>query len=153
MKVLVAGRKGAAGSQAGEGRTPFDEVLKQATVLFVAVPRTPETLSLLSHAEVAAMSPQTVIVNISRGGVVDEEAVFAAVKEARIYGAAADVLAVEPGEGGKDSPLLSDEARALNLIVTPHVAYAADLTVRNLTRMMKENVEGFIQGHPKNVVV
>ncbi|KAF2276824.1 uncharacterized protein EI97DRAFT_433057 [Westerdykella ornata] len=134
-------------------RLPFTTVLRLSTVLVLSLPRTPSTLNLISDPELALLSPHTLIVNISRGGIVDEAAVMAALRERRIAGYATDVLAVEPAEGEEDSPLLSDEAEGLNVTVTPHLAWFAERTLRNLGGILKETVEAWVGGRPINVIV
>jgi glycerate dehydrogenase len=122
-------------------------------VLVVVVPKTEDTLSLISEAELQAMDTQAVIVNISRGGIVDENAVIAALRNGTIAGYATDVFEVEPAEGAKDSPLLAPDAKDLNLTLTPHVAWFGERTRQSLRKMLKENIEMFMMGTPQNVVV
>ncbi len=75
MQVLIAGRKGAESSAAN---TPFRVVLSAATILILALPLTPESVNLISTAELAQMRPDAVIINISRGSIVNEAALLAA---------------------------------------------------------------------------
>lgn len=155
MEVLVAERKErkvGSSIDSSSSRTPFAEVLKRSTVLILCLPRTPESLNLISTTELKAMSPQTVIVNVSRGGIVDEHAILAALKDGTISGYATDVLVTEPAEGIEDSPLLSEETKTLNLTISPHVAWNGERTRQNLQRIVKDNIESFIGGNPKNVV-
>jgi glycerate dehydrogenase len=98
------------------------------------------------------MHPHTVIVNISRGGIVDENAILSALQHGQIAGYATDVFEVEPAEGAKDSPLLSPQAKDLNLTLTPHVAWFGERTRQNLSGMLKDNIEKFIAGTPQNIV-
>jgi glycerate dehydrogenase len=134
-------------------RTPFEEVIRRATVIFLTLPRTPESVNLISTKELGEMSPKTVVINVSRGGIVDEAAIVDALKEGKIAGYATDVTTVEPADGGEDSPLLADDARDLNITVTPHLAWCAGMTLKNLQRILKENVELWVAGKPKNVIV
>jgi glycerate dehydrogenase len=119
----------------------------------ILVPKTTDTLNLISIPELQSMNPHTVVINISRGGIVDEAAVVDALRDGQIAGYATDVFEVEPAEGAKDSPLLAPDARALNLTLTPHVAWFGERTRSNLVRMLKSNVEQFIAGNPQNIVV
>lgn len=156
MKILVAGRKGeTTPSTNGDiefQRTPFDEVLQKSTVLVIAVPRTPETMNMISTAEFEKMSPKTVLVNVARGGIVDEIALLQALKDRTIHGAATDVFNVEPASAAT-SPLLAEGVDELNLTATPHLAWNADKTAKNYARMSSENVLNFLLGHPTNVIV
>jgi (S)-sulfolactate dehydrogenase len=96
----------------------LEEVFARADALTLHVPLMDETRGLASTALIGAMPPGAVLVNASRGGVVDEAALAAALKEGRLGGAALDVFETEPLPAG--SPL----ADAPNLILTPHIAGA-----------------------------
>ncbi|KAK1986460.1 D-isomer specific 2-hydroxyacid dehydrogenase [Colletotrichum cereale] len=165
MEVLVAARKDAAPPSAGPGpgpaaaaatvpRVPFDEVLGRATVLFLVVPLTPDTRNLVSGRELALMRPDAVVVNVGRGGTVDEAALLAALRAGGIAGAATDVFEVEPAGSGRDSVLLGDGARGVNLTLTPHLAWCADQTRVNIRRVVGENIRLFASGEKgANVVL
>lgn len=163
MKVLIAARKTPSSTNtalngalpppnAGYDRVPFDDVLMQATVLVLSLPRNPETLNLISTAELARMHPYAVIINIARGGIVDEAAIVQALKEKRIAGYATDVFEVEPVEGPGDTPLLADDAKDLNITMTPHLAWFAKRTIKNLGDILKETVESWANGNEINVI-
>lgn len=156
MRVLIAERKSTAirpSTATEEARTPFEDVLRLATVLMVAVPITPTTRNLISTPEFALMRSDCVVINVGRGGTINEEALVGALKERRIFGAATDVYAREPVGSDADSVLLGKEARGLNLTVTPHLAWCADQTMMNIRTVVRENIEAFLQGVDMNVVV
>jgi (S)-sulfolactate dehydrogenase len=94
----------------------FAEVVAQADVLSLHVPLTPATRNLMDTARIATMKPDAILINTARGGVVDEAAVAAALRDRRLGGAALDVFDHEPLGAG--SPL----AGCPHLILTPHVA-------------------------------
>lgn len=150
MKVIIGERKGAGVIR--DGRMAFEEVLKTSTVLVLILPRTPESLGLISTADFATMSPQSILVNVSRGGIVDEIALVQALKDGVIAGAAVDVFLEEPA-GPSNSALLSQEASELNLICTPHMAWVATATTKLLQEITRANVESWCAGKPTNVVV
>ncbi|PWY66415.1 glycerate dehydrogenase [Aspergillus heteromorphus CBS 117.55] len=158
MKVIVAERKqpedpSALGHPNGnQERLPFETVIKQSTVLFLAVPLAPTTRNLLSTAEFEAMSPHAVLVNVSRGGVVDEEALVKALQENQITGAATDVFLKEPA-GPENSPLLAEGTEDLNLVLSPHLAWYTQRTLINSERMFKQTVEKWCVGERMNAVV
>lgn len=154
MKVLIAGRKGRSETTkiADIERISFDEVLKRSTVLVIAVPRVPETMNLISTAEFQAMSHKTILINISRGGIVDEAALLQALKDRSIFGAATDVFGTEPASA-ETSPLLAEDTRDLNLTTSPHVAWHADKTMKNYLTISPSNVTNFLLGNPTNLVV
>ncbi|KAI1372067.1 glycerate dehydrogenase [Hypoxylon crocopeplum] len=144
MKVLVAGRKGS--PTAPEGRVPFEEALKRATVMVLCCPRSPATLNLLSEPEFAQMREDVVLVNVARGGIVDEAALLKALKEGQIAGAGVDVFGQEPASP-ETSPLLGDGVEELNLVATPHTAWIAIDTTANYQRVLQENIDSFIRGN------
>ncbi|PYI06823.1 hypothetical protein BO78DRAFT_367860 [Aspergillus sclerotiicarbonarius CBS 121057] len=150
-RKLLGGASTPSRSDKDQERVAFDEVIKRSTVLFLAVPLAPSTRNLLSTAEFEAMSPHAVLVNVSRGGVVDEEALVRALQENRITGAATDVFAKEPA-GPENSPLLAEGTEDLNLVLTPHLAWATQQTLVNYERLLKETVEKWLVGEFMNVV-
>ncbi|KAB8237360.1 hypothetical protein ETB97_001599 [Aspergillus alliaceus] len=154
MKVLISDRKnpGGIGSPISEGRTPFEAVIKQSTVLFLAIPLHETTRNLISTPELEAMSPHAVLINVSRGGVVDEEALVRALRKHQIAGAATDVFLKEPA-GPDNSPLLAEGTEDLNLVVTPHLAWLSQRTAKGYSKLFKDAVEGWFTGNRPNVVV
>ena len=145
MKVVVARRKGDAAPAAAGGRVPFDDALKMATVLVLCCPRTPDTLNMISGPELDTMRDDAVLINVARGGIVDEEALLRALREGRIAGAAVDVFGQEPA-GPETSVLLGADVQGLNLVVTPHTAWVGMDTTANYQRLLQENIEGFLKG-------
>ena len=101
-------------AQLGVRLVSLDELLAQADFISVHLPRTPETTGLIGERELAKVRPQVRIINAARGGIVDEQALAAALTSGRVAGAALDVYAREPCT---DSPLL----RLPNVVVTPHL--------------------------------
>ena len=150
MKVLIAERKG--GEACRDGRTPFEEVLRRSTVLVVIVPRTPGTVNMIGLKELEWMRHDAVLVNVSRGGIVDELALLEALKKGWIGGAAVDVFAEEPATED-NCWFIGNVVKGLNLITTPHTAWAGMTTEAELRRMAKENVENWVRGEPSNVVL
>ncbi|KAF9773882.1 hypothetical protein IL306_008211 [Fusarium sp. DS 682] len=148
MKVLLSGRKG---SSEGRGRTSFDEVIRTASVLILCLPRTPDTIGYISTPEFKAMQRHAVLINISRGGIVDEEALVKALEVGNIAGAATDVFVKEPASE-ECSPLLGARVENLNLLTTPHTAWVAEETNENYLRTLQTNIEAFIGGKPINCV-
>jgi D-3-phosphoglycerate dehydrogenase / 2-oxoglutarate reductase len=91
-----------------------DEVFEQSDFVSLHVPRTPQTLGLVNEASLAKMKPSAYIINVARGGIVDETALYNALKEGTIAGAALDVFAEEPTT---HSPIFT----LPNVVVTPHL--------------------------------
>ena len=160
MQVIVAARKDpptplkeVIPPPNSDDRVPFEEVLRRSTVLVLSLPRNPETLNLLSTAEFEKMSPYAVLVNIARGGIVDETAVVQALKDGQIAGYATDVFENEPVEGPGDSPLLGEDAKDLNITLSPHLAWFTQRTLVNLGQILKDTVEAWVDGREINVIV
>jgi phosphoglycerate dehydrogenase-like enzyme len=95
--------------------TQFREVLPEADVLVLALPLTEETFHLLGRNELTRMKPGAVVVNIARGGLIDEPALIAALQQGRLGGAGLDVVESEPL--APDNPLWTMQ----NVVLTPHI--------------------------------
>jgi glycerate dehydrogenase len=145
MTVLVAQRPG---GPAQAGRVPLDELLPQVDVLTLHCPLNEATQNLIGAQELAAMRDDAVLINTARGGIVDEAALAAALRTGTLGGAGFDVLTVEPPVDG--NPLL--ESDIPNLIVTPHIAWAARESRQRLIDQVAENIERFRAGDPRNRV-
>ena len=135
----------------GVKRVPFEEVLRTVTVLVICCPRDASTIDLIGEEELRRMRKEAIIVNVARGGIVNETALAKALSERWIAAAATDVLGKEPGGRGT-TPLLPLEGEVPNLTITPHVAWFAAQTMTNLKTMLKEGVEAWVAGKPVNVV-
>jgi glycerate dehydrogenase len=145
MRVLIAQRPG---GPAQAGRVPLAELLPQVDVLSLHCPLTDATRNLIGVEELAAMRDDAVLINTARGGVVDEAALAAALRAGTLGGAGFDVLTVEPPRDG--NPLL--EEGIPNLIVTPHIAWAARESRQRLIDQVAENIERYRAGNPRNRV-
>lgn len=91
-----------------------DQVCEQADILTVHLPRTPETIGIIGKDQLAKMKPSALVINAARGGLIDEDALFEALRDGVIAGAALDVFDVEPPQ---DHPLLTLD----NVVATPHL--------------------------------
>ena len=138
MEVLISERKGA--SEVRDGRTPFEEVLQRSDVVSLHVPLNEETRNMIGRDELSRLKPSAILINCARGGVVDEAALAAALREGRLGGAGVDVLSTEPP--GEDNPLLDPSVP--NLIVTPHVAWAGRRAQQALADQLIDNIEAFV---------
>lgn len=154
MSALIAERKCLPASSVRPGRVSFEETLKRSTIIMITVPLTPETQSLISTPEFALMQPNAVVINVARGGIIDEEALVEALRQKRIAGAATDVYSQEPA--GKDNPLvlnaMKDEIKG-RLILSPHLAWYAKSSIEKLQKVMGENVDSWANGKPLNLVI
>jgi glycerate dehydrogenase len=152
MEVLVAQRAGGGeGTQHGGDarRLPLVELLPQVDVLTLHCPLTPATRGLLGAPQLALMKPDAVIVNTARGALIDIDALADALRAGRLGGAAIDVLPQEPPVSG--SPLFAPDLP--NLIVTPHIAWAAREARQRALDEMAANVADFLAGGQRRRVV
>jgi D-3-phosphoglycerate dehydrogenase len=97
----------------------LEEVMKQSDFITIHIPKTPETTGMISTAQFAIAKPNLRIVNCSRGGIIDEAALYTALSTNQIAGAGLDVFVTEPP---KDNPLLTLK----NILVTPHLGASTD---------------------------
>ena len=156
MRVLVAerpgtppGREADTSSSIGPVRVTLDELLRTADVLSLHCPLTPATTGLIGRHELALMKPDALLINTARGALVDLDALVAALKGGDLGGAAIDVLPQEPPVDG--SPLF--EPGIPNLIVTPHIAWAALEARQRAVDELALNVEDFLRGGQRGRVV
>ncbi|GGE54932.1 glycerate dehydrogenase [Streptosporangium jomthongense] len=140
MNILLGARPGQpAGEKDGYPRVPLDELLPRVDVLSLHCLLTDETRNIIGTRELRMMKPEALLINTSRGGLVNEAALAEALREGVIGGAGFDVLTEEPPRRG--NPLLADDIP--NLIITPHSAWASrearqrivDITARNLGKI------------------
>lgn len=124
---------------------PLDELLEASDVVTLHVPLTPSTRHLLDRGRIARMKPGAVVVNTSRGALIDTAALLAALESGRLGGAALDVLEGEENvfyadHGGRrlEHPHLERLLAIPNVIVTPHAAFHTD-------RVLREMVEGSLR--------
>jgi glycerate dehydrogenase len=146
MEVITTSR-----SQTSEGSeiacyVTLDELLQRSDVLSLHCPLFPETDKLINAQTIAKMCHGAFLINTSRGGLVDEEALAQALKTGKLRGAAVDVVSREPME--KTNPLLS----APNCIITPHIAWAPTESRIRLMETLVANIQAFLEGNPINVV-
>jgi gluconate 2-dehydrogenase len=127
-----------------------DELLRSADFLVLVLPLTPGTRHSIAAAELALMQPGAMLVNIARGGIVDDAALVTALREGRLAGAGLDVFENEPAL----HPTLSTLD---NVVLTPHIASASVATRRAMTSLAVDNLIAALgcgphAGRPPNVV-
>ena len=116
------------------GLVSLEEVLRGSDVVSLHAPMTEQTAGLIGAAQLAMMKPQAVLVNVARGGLVDEDALVAALKEKRIAGAAVDVYGAEPLPA--DHPLRKLDS----VVLTPHLGASTAEAQRNVANEIAEAV-------------
>ena len=131
----------------GVRMTDLDTLLSECDIVSLHVPLTDETKGLIGERELSLMKPDAVLINTARGPVVDSRALAAALKEGRLAGAAVDVYETEPPIA-QDHPLLT----APNVTATPHVAFATKEALYQRAAIVFDNVAGYLEGRPQNVM-
>ena len=124
----------------------LDTLFARSDVISLHCPLFPETEGIISRENIAKMKDGILLVNTSRGGLIDEQAVADALESGKIRGMAVDVVTVEPIR--KDNPLLT----APNCLITPHMAWAPLESRKRLLNTVADNVRCFLEGIPQNVV-
>ncbi len=147
MEPVFASHKGVDGF--GSLYTPWDEVIATSDVITLHSPLKPATRNMISNPEFEAMKPNAILINTSRGGLVDEAALVDALDCGLIAGAGFDVLTKEPPEA--DNPLLTILDRP-NFILTPHTAWASDQAMKEVWRQVIRAIDDFQAGSPSNVL-
>ncbi|MDR0569753.1 MAG: hypothetical protein LBG71_00825 [Clostridiales Family XIII bacterium] len=128
--------------EAGAEPVSFQELLRRSDILSLHTPLTDETRLLIGREELAAMKEKAYLINVSRGGVVDEQALADSLRAGKLAGAATDVLASEPPE--RCGPLTAYAGK--NLIITPHIAWYTEEAERECFDYYIRQVTDFVAG-------
>jgi glycerate dehydrogenase len=124
-------------------------VLAQADILSLHCPLTDATRGIIDAAALARMQPDALLINTARGALVDSAALADALRAGRIGGAGIDVLPQEPPVDG--DPLLDPDIP--NLIITPHVAWAARESRQRALDEIAANIQSFLEGGRRGRVI
>jgi glycerate dehydrogenase len=146
MRTLVCNRPG---GSCEPGRVPLEELLAAADIVSLHCPLTPATRGLIGARELGLMKSDALLINTARGALVDTRALAEALRGGRLGGAGIDVLPQEPPVDG--DPLLSAEVP--NLILTPHIAWAAREARQRCLDEMAANIRDFLEGGRRGRVV
>jgi glycerate dehydrogenase len=142
MRVVFSARLGTPREAVPAGRMHFESLLEQADVLSLHCPLNATTEHMIGADELKRMKRDALLINTARGGLVDSEALVAALRAGEIGGAGIDVLATEPPPA--DHPLLAPDIP--NLVVTPHVAWAATEARQRALNQITENIAAYLRG-------
>ncbi len=144
MTVVASRRTPGPADNVDEMITPdrLPDLLAASDYVVVSVPVTAATRGMIDHAAFAAMGPDTVLINVARGAIVDEEALLEALDNRRIRGATLDVVAEEPLP--RESPLWN----LPNCIITPHQSGYSPLGFERLNDLFIENLDRYVRGEP-----
>jgi glycerate dehydrogenase len=146
MQVVPVERKG--GKNPIPGALPLAQVLKTCDFFTIHSPLTKETENLIGQAELSLMKKTAYLINVSRGGIVNELALANALKNRTIAGAALDVLTSEPPK--PDNPLL--DPTIPNLLLTPHIGWASKEARAIILDVTRDSILGYLKGYIANQV-
>jgi len=128
------------------GRDQLQRAAALADFLVLIVPYTPQTEKLIDSAVIAAMKPSAYLINVARGGVPDEHALLAALREQRLAGAALDVFRETPLP--PDHPLWNEE----RIIITPHIGGMSTIYLEQAYPIVRENLRKFLAGEIRAMI-
>jgi len=146
----------------------FEELLKQADIITLHVPYNTETHHLLNKNNISLIKTGAYVINTSRGGVIETEALYQALKSGQIAGAALDVLEEEESVKEEQELLVkgkiaeSEKLKTIllnhifidldNVIVSPHNAFNTEEALESIVAMTIDNIDGYLKGKPINLV-
>ncbi|OCA61785.1 glycerate dehydrogenase [Aeromonas piscicola] len=150
MGMAVRYAQSQVGASHDEDRLPLDALLQSSDVVSLHCPLTPYTRHLIGERELALIKPGALLINVGRGGLVDEEALLRALANGRLGGAGFDVASVEPPP--PDHPLMQ-ALQYPNFILTPHVAWASEESMQRLADQLIDNINAFAEGRRQHRLV
>ncbi|MGN7509542.1 D-2-hydroxyacid dehydrogenase [Aeromonas salmonicida] len=150
MGMIVRYAQSQIGANHDEDRLPLDTLLQSSDVVSLHCPLTPYTRHLIGERELALMKPGALLINVGRGGLVDEAALLKALANGRLGGAGFDVASLEPPP--QDHPLMQ-ALQYPNFILTPHVAWASEESMQRLADQLIDNINAFAEGRRQHRLV
>jgi glycerate dehydrogenase len=147
MKVLIS-ESLVPGSSNSDERVPLEMLYQESDVISLHCPLSNYSRNLIGKKQLSMMKSNAIILNMARGGIVNEPDLFEALKNGAIAGSATDVMMEEPPSDGHI--LLKEELS--NLLITPHVAWASRQARQNLVNQLAGLLESFLNGTVQNQV-
>jgi len=141
-------RSGAEGLSFLGGPADLDEVLRRSDYLAVTLSLNDQTRGLLGARELGLMKPSAVLVNVARAEIVDEDALYRALEERRLAGAALDVWYRYPKEAGQTRPASRPFHELSNVLMTPHVSGWTEGMLEARATLIAENIQRTARGEP-----
>jgi glycerate dehydrogenase len=145
MQVVIAERPDA--TTVRPGRIAFNQTLPLADVLSLHCPLTPATQHLLNRERLAQLKTGAVLINTARGGLIETEALLAALKSGQLLAAALDVLDTEPPPA--EHPLL--QSHLPNLLITPHIGWASREARARMVRKIANNIQIYLNSRIETI--
>lgn len=146
MKVIYYNYRPKQAKEAWLKQVSLDDLYSQSDIISLHVPLLPETEKMIDASAIQEMKEGVVLINTSRGGLVDEQAVAAGLNTGKIAAFGADVVSAEPIKA--ENPLLNIP----NCYLTPHIAWAPVEARQRLMEIAADNFRQFLAGQPQNVV-
>ena len=146
MHILATGSRPTDAGREIADYVELDELLARSDVISLHCPLFPSTRGIISRENIVRMKDGVILLNNSRGALVDEQALADALNSGKVYAAGLDVVSTEPIRG--DNPLL----KAKNCFITPHISWAPKEARERIMDCTVKNIEAFLDGKPVNVV-
>lgn len=146
MEVLAADPNPCSAGREIAGYVETDEIFSKSDVISLHCPLFPDTQGIICSGSIAKMKDGVIIINNSRGQLINEQDLADALNSGKVYAAGLDVVSAEPIAA--NNPLLS----ARNCLITPHISWASKESRTRLMNVAVENLRKFIAGTPQNVV-
>ena len=146
MTVLATGSRKCPEGEAIGTYVDLDTLLRESDVISLHCPLFPETEKLINRDTIGRMKDGAILINNSRGGLIDELDVADALNSGKVAAAAVDVVYTEPIL--PNNPLLT----AKNCIITPHISWAPKESRQRIMNTTVDNIKCFLEGNPVNVV-
>jgi len=133
-------------SEAGATHVSKDDLFRQSDLITIHVVLSPRSRGLVGANEFGLMKPTAYIINTSRGPIIDEAALLAALRDKKIAGAGLDVFDIEP------LPLDHPLRKMDNAVITPHLGYVSEQNYKNYFAGVAEDIRGFLDAKPVRVM-
>jgi phosphoglycerate dehydrogenase-like enzyme len=125
----------------------LNTLLKQSDIISLHIPLNPETKKLIGEKELSQLKSTAILINTARGQVVDYNALYKALMDNKLAGAALDVYEKEPPLD-KNYPLFE----LPNVLLLPHIGYATNEAIENRGKIVFDNIRNWMKGKPQNTV-
>jgi glycerate dehydrogenase len=147
MKVLAYNRNPDKALESGTMKfVELEELICESDIISLHCPLLDSTKGIINKNSIVKMKDGVIIINTSRGPLIVEEDLAAALNSGKVYAAGVDVVSVEPIE--ENNPLL----KAKNIFITPHIAWAPIESRERLMNIAVENLRSYLNGKPANIV-
>jgi glycerate dehydrogenase len=143
MQVLIGKRRGVVYQDTE--RVDFEIILKESDIISIHTPLSENTQNLFSKAEFKKMKKTAILINVARGGIVNEQALYDALQNGDIKAAALDVCESEPMPETNPLPGLK------NILISPHIAWASLQSRKRLIKGIEENIERYLDGRGRDI--